>query len=167
MRIKDALRISFSIPLYFQPVFIDDAGTVQKQSKGETYHMMVDGGLLSNYPIHMFDSSRYIDDSAYNIYKQNNATLGLLLEKPEQLSSEHQSNYALSISSLKSYVTSVYQTIIDKPNPDIPTVQRTITISHLNIPGRVRKLPEPIINKLVESGRQGVREYFLLKKELE
>ena len=56
MKIKDAVRISISIPLYFEPVYIDSTGKIfnrPKQKQG--LDMMVDGGLLENFPIHIFD----------------------------------------------------------------------------------------------------------------
>lgn len=164
MRIKDALRISFSIPLYFEPVVINDSGRVQKNKGDSNTYLMVDGGLLANYPIEMFDQSSYTaaDSGMNNNSACNTATLGLLLDKPEQLEYNYKqhSNYPLRIHSLRDYVSAVYQTIIDKPNPDKTDQQRTITISHLNLSGRVRKLSPGTIQKLVESGRQGVRMFF-------
>jgi NTE family protein len=162
MRIKDALRISFSIPLYFQPVLIDDEGKVQNNKADGNYHLMVDGGLLSNYPIQIFDSTKYISgDTINNIYRLNKYTLGLLLDKPEQLEYTQRGTYPLPIHSLNEYVGAVYQTIIDKPNPDVDTLKRTVTISHLNLSGRVRKLSTATTQKLLESGRYGVRLFFL------
>jgi NTE family protein len=161
MQVKDALRISFSIPLYFQPVVIDDDGKVQKQNTNDQFHVMVDGGLLNNYPIQLFDSSKYMNDTQPNVYVHNPTTLGLLLDKPEQVAYTQTGNYPLPIHSLKDYISTVYQTIIDKPNPDATSLHRTITISHLNISGRVRKLPTATIQQLFESGRQGVRRFFV------
>ncbi|MCY7422743.1 MAG: patatin-like phospholipase family protein [Chitinophagaceae bacterium] len=157
MKVKDALRISFSIPLYFEPVVIDDKGAVQKNNAQNNFHTMVDGGLLSNYPITMFDFKLY--NSSNN--DENAETLGLLLDKPEQVSFRPGESYPLPVHSLAQYVSAVYQTLIDKPNPDRPSLQRTITISHLNLSGMVRKLSPATIQKLVESGRQGVRRFFV------
>jgi NTE family protein len=162
MRIKDAVRISFSIPLYFEPVIIDDAGAIQNDKANTNFHLMVDGGLLSNYPLQVFDSTRYINnDTTTNAYQKNSFTLGLLLDKPEQLEFKQQGNYPLSINTLTDFVSAVYQTIIDKPKPEEGLLQRTVTISHLNISGRVRKLSTATTQRLVESGRQGVRRFFL------
>lgn len=160
MRIKDALRISFSIALYFEPVIIDDRGTVQKE-QGNGTHLMVDGGLISNYPVQMFDSTRYFypDSSMANYSWPNKATLGLLLDKPEQ-AEYGRGTYPLSIHSLRDYLWAVYQTIVDKPNPDVDDLRRTVVISHLNLSGRIRKLSAATIQRLVESGRVGVRRFF-------
>lgn len=75
MRIKDALRISFSIPLYFEPVAIDDSGRVKINKGDSNTFLMVDGGLLANYLIGMFDQSKYIaaDSGINNGSAQNKA----------------------------------------------------------------------------------------------
>ena len=163
MRVKDALRISFSIPLYFEPVYIDGAGTVQKKTSRASLHLMVDGGLHSNYPIQIFDSTKYTaDTSGLNVFQPNQFTLGLLLDRPDQVANRNKQPVSpLLINNLRDYVSAVYQTIIDKPNPDGDSLRRTIAISHLNISGRVRRLPAATIQKLVESGRDGVRKFFL------
>jgi NTE family protein len=161
MRIKDAVRISFSIPLYYEPVLINDTGRILKGAQLTNYHLMVDGGLLSNYPLQLFDSTKYISNQEFsNTYQKNQQTLGLLLDRPEQLDDTREGTYPLSIHSLSEYLMAMYQTIIDKPNPDNASLQRTVTISHLNLSGRPRRLSTTTIQKLVESGRQGVRHFF-------
>ena len=47
--IADALRMSMSIPIFFEPYELKDANGV--------VHHIVDGGVLSNYPIWMFDAA--------------------------------------------------------------------------------------------------------------
>lgn len=47
--ISRAVRMSMSIPLFFEPVRLDD-------SSGRT-HLIVDGGVLSNYPVWLLDDS--------------------------------------------------------------------------------------------------------------
>lgn len=166
MRIKDALRISLSIPLYFEPVLIDDEGRIVKEGRGSNVHLMVDGGLLSNFPLQMFDTS-FVKDGK-EMEQLNNNTLGLLLDKPEQVKylSQQKGIYPIQMNTLGEYLVAVYKTIIDKPNPDNKNVQRTITISDMNLSGRPRKLSEATINKLVENGREGVR-IFLNNKEVD
>jgi NTE family protein len=46
--VADAVRASISIPLYFDPVVVRDALTGRRVT-------LVDGGVLSNYPIEIFD----------------------------------------------------------------------------------------------------------------
>jgi NTE family protein len=47
-KIADAVRMSMSIPFFFQPVLLESAQT------GETC-TIVDGGILSNFPVWLFD----------------------------------------------------------------------------------------------------------------
>jgi NTE family protein len=49
MRIADAVRISMSIPLFF---------TAIRNARNDVY---VDGGVLLNYPVQLFDREKYID----------------------------------------------------------------------------------------------------------
>jgi NTE family protein len=49
LSISDAVRMSMSIPFFFKPVIYPDPIT-RKNS------YIVDGGILSNFPIHLFDS---------------------------------------------------------------------------------------------------------------
>jgi NTE family protein len=46
--VADAVRASISIPLFFEPVTVRDGETGAK-------HTLVDGGVLSNFPIEIFD----------------------------------------------------------------------------------------------------------------
>ncbi|MDF2191989.1 patatin-like phospholipase family protein [Paraflavitalea sp. CAU 1676] len=168
MAIKDAVRISLSIPLYFKPVLIDDQGKVyEKKEKGIVLHTMVDGGALSNYPLFLFDSSKYMAGVVFprNVFMENPETLGLMMESPEQIAHNRlkAGNSPIPIKSLKDYMKAVYVTLIDKPSPEAngsSAWKRTITISTLNYSGRVRKLPKKVVEDLLESGREGVRRFF-------
>jgi NTE family protein len=51
MRVMDAVRISMSLPLFFAAV---------RNARRDVY---VDGGLLENYPIKLFDREKYIDEA--------------------------------------------------------------------------------------------------------
>jgi NTE family protein len=84
MRIKDAVKISLCIPPYYEPVCIDDSGKICKNFTAKS-HLMVDGRLLNNYPIQMFDSEQYGSCRQNGTLKENTETLGLMLEKPEQI----------------------------------------------------------------------------------
>jgi len=47
--VAEAVRMSMSIPVFFDPV-------IQANPKDGRKHMLVDGGMLSNYPIWLFDA---------------------------------------------------------------------------------------------------------------
>jgi NTE family protein len=48
LEVADAVRMSMSIPLFFEPVRIENATTNHE-------HLIVDGGMLSNFPVWLFD----------------------------------------------------------------------------------------------------------------
>jgi NTE family protein len=62
-----AVRMSMSIPVFFEPVRAENPET------GET-HLIVDGGMLSNYPVWIFDCEDQVPDWP---------TFGLLLVEPK------------------------------------------------------------------------------------
>lgn len=167
MKIKDAVRISMSIPFYYKAVLIDDSGKVYKQPPAnKTLHVMVDGGLLSNYPLFLFDSSRYMtSETAPNRCMENPETLGIIMELPEQMvyNEKQKGNYPIPVSTMNDYIKAIYHTLIDKANPEATngsSLKRTITISNLNLSPRVRKLPGETIGALLDSGREGARQFF-------
>lgn len=171
MRIKDAVRISMSIPLYYQPVLIDDRGKVYEEKvEGKQLHVMVDGGMLVNYPLSLFDSTKYLSstDSVKNMFVENPFTLGLLLEDPEQVNHQRQygRNAPMAIHDLNDFSKALYATMVDRPNPETfghSKLRRTIVISHLGLSPKVRKLDAKVLDGLCESGREGVRTHFRQK----
>ncbi len=167
MQLRDAVRISLSIPVYYKAVFMDDQGKIyDKPTSAKGLHVMVDGGALSNYPVSLFDSSRYAGQEGANMYMENPATLGLMMEIPEQIefNKVQAGKYPLAINNMKDYIKAVYITLIDKASPEAEgktQYHRTITISTLGQSGRVRKLPAKVIQDWLDSGREGARQFFL------
>lgn len=168
MRICDAVRISLSIPLYYRAVLMDDSGRVYKKPTDRLLHVMVDGGVLSNYPIFLFDSARYVMDQHVPIQPgfENPETLGLLMEMPEQIQHNAQQPgvYPFPIYNMNDYLKAVYHTLIDKPNPEVThpnSMHRTIAINNMNLSGRVRRLPKKTIAALAENGRESARRFFI------
>lgn len=168
MRIKDAVRISASIPVYFGAVMIDDEGRVYKEADAtKNMHVMADGAVISNYPLFLFDSTKYLSGVSIPVNQAvvNPETLGLLMEMPEMIEySRHQSgSYAFPINSMRDYIKALYITLIDKTNPDgsgTNTLRRTIPISNMNVSGRIRKISRSTLDGFVECGREGVRQFF-------
>ena len=118
----------------------------------QALHVMADGGVLSNYPLFLFDSTKYLstDSLTANAHIENPETLGLLMEMPEQIAYNDSmpGNYPLPVHSVYDYLRALYHTLIDKANPEanhLYTLHRTITINNLNLSGRVRKLPKQTV----------------------
>ncbi len=77
MPLVSALRISMSLPLFFRA-----------KRFGERKDVYVDGGVMMNYPVKLFDRQRYIDmeseeEAARFVEYYNRENARFLLERPE------------------------------------------------------------------------------------
>jgi NTE family protein len=156
MKVKDAVRISMSIPLYFESVFIDTDGKVIHHPKNkEGLDVMVDGGITANFPIRIFDTGA----------NNNEATLGFRIDSDEQINNDRESkNIApLPVDNLQQYLKAFYNMIIETLNRQQLTAedwQRTVSISDGKIGPRIRKLSAAEINILIENGRQAMKNFL-------
>ena len=67
MEVAQAVRISMSIPLFFEAVKIDN------NDNPENFNVFSDGGIINNYPLTIFDSAKYGSNFTYGA---NMNTLG-------------------------------------------------------------------------------------------
>ena len=156
MKVKDAVRISMSIPLYFESVFIDRDGNVihhPKNKKG--LDVMADGGITGNFPIRLFDTG-----AAYHA-----ATLGFRIDSDEQISNDRESkNIApMPVGNLKQYLNAFYNMVIENLNRQPLTPEdwkRTVSISDGKTGPRIRKLSETEIAILIENGRRAMKNFL-------
>jgi NTE family protein len=166
MKVKDAVRISMSIPLYFEAVFIDNLGNVVRHPKNKTgLDLMVDGGFTANFPIKIFDSTRFFDPSRPNLFSPNPYTIGFRIDREDQIENDlsGKSLAPIEINSLKDYFGAFYNIIIENLNRQTLTKedwQRTISISDGNVAPRVRKLPPEEVNTLMNNGAVATKNYF-------
>ncbi|HOR48786.1 MAG TPA: patatin-like phospholipase family protein, partial [Rectinema sp.] len=95
MEVALAVRISMSIPLFFEAIQYQYPGTEEPQ-------FYVDGGVMWNYPINLFDDHKYcrkLNDGA------NTETLGLFL-----FSSSEKTQYP-PIKSMLDYMESLFESV--------------------------------------------------------
>lgn len=149
MKLKTAVHISGCIPFYFKPVPIDSSGNeVSLKDTLCNYDLYVDGGTLCNYPVNMFDSST---DGCNPLTSQhviyNTETLGLKLERDEQIKELNEGNTqiaAYDIKNMKQYTRAVMNLIMENINRKTRDLSnekgRTIYISYGDISARVRKI---------------------------
>ena len=131
-----------------------------KPKKATNYDILVDGGILDNYPIHTFDNKRYIDggDTSHQV-AVNHATLGIRLDSEEQIRYDS-ANLGLApirIDGFKSYLLGFYNIIIENLNRQKLTPEdwkRTISVSTENIGPRVKRTSTKSKETLIESGRR-------------
>ena len=155
MKVRDAVRISSSVPLYFEPIFIDSNGTLifhPKQTHG--LDVLVDGGIVENFPIHIFDKET-----------PDTNTIGFRLDHDDQIESDRQTKELaeMEIGNLNEYFRAFYSIVIENLNRQNLTDidwQRTISISDGNVEPRVRKLLKQEIDILIGNGRKAVRDHF-------
>ncbi len=169
MKLKTAVHISGCIPIYFTPVAVDSLWQeVAIKDNKNHYELFVDGGMLCNYPVNMFDtcingSNSLLCDSV----KYNYETLGLKLERPEQINEFDSADTDIapySISSTKDYMMAVMNLMTETLNRKTPGLKnekgRTIYISYGNIFGRPRKVSEAEKKELFDNGEEAAKKFF-------
>jgi NTE family protein len=168
MRVRDAVRISMTIPLYFEAAFIDENGAPVNPDTTNKFDVMVDGGLLGNFPIGIFDEVR-IDSLGHEYRIPNWNTLGFRIDSDEQIAMDTtQRDLAeIPIRKFSDYMTSLYIMVIENMNRNQLTDfdwQRTVSISSMEIGPRIKKMPASQVEKLIGSGRHCTEHYLLQKK---
>lgn len=149
LKIARAVRMSMSIPIFFEPVVYEAAG--------ET-HVIVDGGLLSNFPVHLFDRRGA---------KPRWPTFGLLLVEPDpakpighRLPGEE---HGIERGSLIDFVKSIAATAMeahDRIHLAEATFARTIRIPTLGVGTTEFDITPERRYALYESGRKAASDFL-------
>ncbi len=174
LRVADAVRISMSIPLYFRAVLLNaDNHVVTKPAPGQPVQVLVDGGLLANYPLDLFDDPRYQSAGAAPASPGpfvNPETLGLRLDRAAQIALDTLPAAATTrrrelapydVSDFGSYLGALYTVALENLNLAQPTDwPRTISINTLNFNPKIKRISAGQKAQLMESGRQGVRAFL-------
>ena len=165
MKVKDAVRISISIPLYFQAIFIDSAGTVYKKpGRNQDLDVVVDGGILGNFPITMFDA--VVTDTSNKPQRiPNFQTMGVRIDSDPQIQNDAATRelVPLEIRNINDYVSALYILILENLNRHELTDadwSRTISVSSVGINPRIKKLSKAQKDSLIQSGREHTAKYI-------
>jgi len=164
MKVKDAIRISISIPFYFEAVFIDKEGkTIRHPKNKEGLDVMIDGGFVGNFPIKIFDS--VVNTGGQESVIVNNATLGFRVDNDNQIENDkqHGALAAMPVNNLKQYGRAFYNIIIENLNRQTLSEsdwKRTVSISDGAVRPRIRKLSKAEITTLIENGRSATNNFF-------
>ncbi len=169
MKLKTAVHISSCIPFYFEAVAADSLGNeVSDKDTSVQFNLYVDGGMLCNYPINMFDSSA----TGGNIFSDeniiyNNQTLGLKLEREDQVKQFDNGKTDIApytIKNMKEYTSAVMNLMMEKLNRETIDLSnekgRTIYISYGDISGRVRKISAKEKKILHNNGVVAAQKFF-------
>lgn len=173
MPVADAVRISMSIPLFFA-----------SKRGGRRRDVYVDGGVLANYPVKLFDREKYVQENkrstdyyeAHNKklqeqkidiskYVYNQETLGFRLDSQEEIGifRDQKEPVHHKINDFVAYAKGLVQTIIDHQlnlHLHSDDWQRTIYIDASAAKTTEFDLSDEKKAALVEAGRKGVWEYF-------
>jgi NTE family protein len=146
-----AVRMSMSIPVFFEPVSWSNASTGEE-------HVIVDGGMLSNFPVWLFDAEG----------EPRWPTFGLMLSEPNpreeagaRISATEGSEGP--VKGLISYLTSLIGTMLeanDRRYLDQADYARTIPIPTLGVGTTEFDLSPERAEALYQSGREAT-EHFL------
>jgi NTE family protein len=169
MPVALAVRISGGVPLYFEPVALDN--NLKKINKGDTSSFInyyVDGGMLCNYPISMFDTCTDGGNPLLcNTVKFNNSTIGIKLERPEQIDSLQKNNITIppyDVNSFNEYLAAFSNLMIETLNRKYPNLEnergRTIYVSYGNISSKVRRMKPEEKKLLYQNGVTAASKFF-------
>lgn len=170
LSLVEGVRISMSLPFFF---------TAIRNKEGE---VCVDGGLLENYPIKLFDRRSYIDNyftrtdyyESYNksknnlshdSYVYNMETLGFRLDSNKDIKvfEKLEKPEAINIDSFFDFIKRLTATILDsQQNRHLHSDdwQRTVYIDTLGIKTTDFDISEKRKNEMVRSGRMYTERYF-------
>jgi len=154
--VADAIRMSMSIPLYFEALHFDG----QTFGEGDLY---VDGGFFNNYPLDVFDRPEVVDINLSIQRKVNWRTLGLYLYTERDKVQPEPENPSSLINYIKLLMENLYSTHqLTALAPDKLDQRRTIRIGDCGVsPTDFSIKPDDeVYEALYESGKQAVRSYF-------
>jgi NTE family protein len=173
MPLASAVRISGGVPLYFEPVALDNQ--LHKIKKNDTVSFVnyyVDGGMLCNYPISMFDTceDNGLNPLLCNRVKFNSQTIGIKLERPQQIDSLNQNNIripAYDINKFSEYLSAFSNLLMETLSRKYPGLEnekdRTIYVSQGNISSIIKKTKQQDKLLLYENGVNAANNFFLTK----
>jgi NTE family protein len=153
LEVAFAVRMSMSIPIFFEPVRI-------KNDETDTDHTIVDGGMLSNFPVWLFDCEPGEEPEW--------PTFGLLLVEPEPTKPighrlEKDGKKDRGISALVDYIKAMAQTMMeahDRLYIEKEQYARTIPIPTLGVGTTEFNITRERALKLYESGREATAKFL-------
>jgi NTE family protein len=145
VRVVDAVRASMAIPFFYSPVKVDDKIT-------GTESWLVDGGLLSNFPVDVFDRSDGKDARW--------ATLGIKLSaRPGSLQgvrNEIAGSASLTRAMLQTMMGSHDQLVLDDP----AVLARTISVDTMKVRATDFDITSDTQDQLYENGRKAATSFL-------
>jgi NTE family protein len=154
MLVADAVRMSMSIPIFFEPV------EIRGGDEAEHEHTIVDGGMLSNFPVWLFDcppgqTPRW-------------PTFGLMLVEPEPRTAighrlAHEDDAEIEHGSLIDFAKGLALTMMaahDRMYLDEATFARTIAIPTLGVGTTEFEITPDRVEALYQSGHDAAVKFL-------
>ncbi|MBE7176540.1 MAG: patatin-like phospholipase family protein [Mucilaginibacter polytrichastri] len=164
MKIRDAVRISMSVPLYFEAKSIDSAGHVVPGKKNDpTLDVVVDGGITGNFPIWLFDGEP--NDPGKSARIANPQTIGVRIDSDPQIEKDRTSRELapVPIRNLRTYVNAFYSYVLENLNRNQlndDDWKRTISVSSQEISPKVKRLSIQEKEKLIRGGEESTARFL-------
>ena len=157
LSLAEAVRISMAIPIFFEPRFYSELSNGEWRQDPAQGHLYVDGGLVNNYPIELFDAKGL-----------NPETLGLRVDSPAEIGQLRDGASPVGkairpwqVSGFKDYGESLVETarLIQNQKMGMNNF-RTIYIDIGEIKTTEFALTEEQKERLVTAGRDATAQYF-------
>jgi NTE family protein len=178
MPIVDALRITMSFPFFFR--IVDSQDDLGGELTPPQPCIFIDGGLLNNYPINLFDNKKYIqpaemkaaiekldyitDEQRKAGYVYNCQTLGLRIDSAKEVNF-HQEGLSVdqSVKGLLSYCFALVNTMLEAANRahlKKNDWHRTIFLENPDVNAMEFTLSREKKDNLLANGKTGAVNYF-------
>ena len=152
LEIAYAVRMSMSIPVFFEPV-------VHENPKSGEQHLIVDGGMLSNFPVWLFDAHGR---------EPRWPTFGLMLVEPDpkvpvSRRLRREEDHGVPRGSLIDYMKSIATTMMaarDRQYLENATFARTIPIPTLGVGTTEFDIPPDEVTALYQSGYDAAMKFI-------
>jgi NTE family protein len=151
LEIAYAVRMSMSIPIFFEPV-------VHENPETGAEHLIVDGGMLSNFPVWLFDAKGR---------EPRWPTFGLMLVEPDpKVPLGHRiagEDHGVPRGSLIDYLKSLASTMMaahDRLYLENATFARTIPIPTLGVGTTEFDIPTDRVRSLYDSGHEAAMSFL-------
>jgi len=156
MVVADAVRISMSIPIFFAAI---------RRPNRDIY---VDGGVLDNYPIQLFDKGKYMSNDVESLLpdrEYNHQTLGFRLDSTKEISvfEDHTEPEHHEIEHFTAYVKYLAETLLEVQSNSFLQSEdwhRTIYIDSLGVKTTDFHISNEKKDALVQSGKEYAKKYF-------
>jgi NTE family protein len=171
MKIADAVRASMSIPFFFTPIILKRASD-GSYSESDDGHVYVDGGLINNFPVRLFDKNKYIagitgDLAVDESYSVNEKTIGLRLEESTDIDIFKNPDAVKPIKyntgNIVSYILAISGIALnqqDSTHMESNDSKRTIYIDSVGVRTTDFDLPSDKKQALIKSGENSVKSFF-------